>query len=97
MLWVIHGYLFLLVDKILDGTQFKHSKHTVLNSSHRRLTGAVCEVLWKKVEENSDAIFLMTIKFALLHRYILCFDDSKFTCTSDLTLSASWLLIPDIA
>jgi len=66
MLWVIHGYLFLLVDKILDGTQFKHSKHTVLNSSHRRLTGVVCEVLCKKVEENSDAIFLITAKFIVI-------------------------------
>ena len=97
MLWVIHGYLFLLVDKILDGTQFKHSKHTVLNSSHRRLTGVVCEVFCKKVEENSDAIFLVTVKFALLHRYILRFDDSKFTCTSHFILTASWSLIPDIA
>ena len=97
MLRVIHGYLFLLAAKILDSTQFKHSKHAVLNSSHRRFTNAVCEVFCRKVEENSEAIFLMTAKFALLHRYILRLDNSKFTRTSDFTLTASRSLIPDIA
>ena len=39
----------------------------------------------------------MTVKFTLLHRYILRFDDNKFTCTSDFTLTTSRSLILDIA
>ena len=84
--------MLLLVDKILDGSQFIQSEQTDLNSSHKRLTGVDVEVFCKKTEQNSDTICFITGKLALLHKCTLRLTDFMVTCTWDFKLTASWSL-----
>ena len=92
----IHGcFLFLKLDS-LDGTLFIHSKYMFLNSPHSTGTSIFVdtELFSKNALQRVDANAFIDIMLALDHRYILYLGHSRLTWSDDLTMTASWSLMP---